>query len=462
MRTIDEAGVSRPARREPLPATVSRRDALALVLRHTPLEALASLANRGDVVELRLPLRRVYLLNHPSHVRQVLVTDAARFTRGLAIERSRVVLGDSLLTTEGDEHRRQRRLLQPAFHRQVLAAHVAGMARAAAARAKHWHHGQTIDVSKEMLGLTLRCVVETLFGEDSSAWGDDVGEALGVLFDISPRLLLPMGPALLRLPLPAHRRFARARGRLRATVARLIEQSRRRRAGLLGPLLAPAPGDATALSDAEARDHVMTLLLAGHETTACALTWTWHLLAAQPDVEARLLEETGEVLGARLPRSEDLPRLPYAERVFAEAMRLYPPVWSIGRRVRETARIDGHAIPRGSFVMLNPWVIHRDPRFWPDPERFDPDRFSPETASLRPREAYFPFGDGRRRCIGEPFAWLLGVTALATLARRVRLVPDATREVRPLTYLFLLYPGSRPRGSRDRLVRGLPMRVEPR
>jgi cytochrome P450 len=440
---------------------MSVADALALARAPTRLETLSSLASRADILELRLPFRPFFLLNHPSHVQQVLVTDAARFSRGLAIDRSRIILGHSLLTSDGDDHRRQRRQLQPAFHRQVIAEHVGAMASAAARAVEAWPSGGAVDVSKAMLGLALASVVETLFGEDGSGWADEVGEALGVLFDTSQRLLLPFGPTLVQVPLPAHRRFARARASLLKTVDHLLDRSRTRRTGVLGPLLADRVGD-DAMSDSEARDHVMTLLLAGHETTACALAWTWHLVAEHPHVEARLHEEIDALVGRRLPTSDDLPRLVYTERVFAEAMRLYPPVWGIGRRVSEPVEIDGHRIPRGAFVMVSPWTVHRDERFWPDPLRFDPDRFSSESSRERVREAYFPFGDGRRRCIGEPLAWLLGVTALAVIGSRVRLRSDASKEIAPLTYLFLTHPGARASGATTPHTRGLPMIVESR
>lgn len=434
-----------------------------LALRRDPLALFAGVTrDYGDAVHLRFPFQSVYLFNHPDAVREILITRAAHFTRGLAIDRAKPLLGNGLLTIDGEFHLRQRRLMQPAFHRLELARYTAAIAATADRHQRRWPDGGRIDVAREMLALTLAAVVTTLFDGHIEESADEVGEALGELFDLSHRLLLPLGSIWRRLPVPTSRRFRGARATLDAALQQIIEAGRRPGAAndnLLSKLTAAAASEG-GMSDQQLRDEAMTLLLAGHETTASALTWTWFLLARHPDVARRLRDEVDAALGDRLPTAADLPVLPYAERVFSEAMRLYPPVWSIGRRARDEVVIGGYRVPRGALAVVCPWLIHRDPRFWSEPERFDPDRFAPAAKGERPRDAYFPFGEGRRRCIGENLALLLGVITIAVLVRRVRFEMPAGDAVRPLPYLFLLHPGyiARSTGS-ETPVRGLPMRV---
>jgi cytochrome P450 len=267
--------------------------------------------------------------------------------------------------------------------------------------------------------------------------------------------MVPFGELLEKLPLPSTRRFERARGRLDATIARLIAERRknpRDRTDLLTLLILAqdTEGDGGGMSDAQLRDEAMTIFLAGHETTANALTWTWHLLSQNPDVEARLHEELDRVLDGRPPGFADLPRLRYTEMVLSESMRLYPPAWIVGRRAIVEHDLGGYRIPVGSILLLSQWITHRDARFFPDPLRFDPLRFTPEAQGARPKFAYFPFGGGPRVCIGEGFAWMEGVLLLATIARRWRLSRTGGTPVTPTAMITL-----RPKG-------GLLMRVEPR
>jgi cytochrome P450 len=251
-------------------------------------------------------------------------------------------------------------------------------------------------------------------------------------------LMLPFSELLEKLPLPPRRRFERARARLDAVIYRIVEERRREgrdRGDLLSTLLhaVDEEGDRTGMTDEQLRDELMTIFLAGHETTANALAWTWYLLSQHPDVEARLHGELEEVLKGRAPTAEDFPRLRYAEMVVAESMRLYPPAWAVGRLALEDHEAGGYLIPRGSLVLVSQYVMHRDPRFWPEPERFDPGRFTPEARSARPQFSYFPFGGGPRRCVGEGFAWMEAVLILATLARRwrLRLAPGADVRTEP-------------------------------
>jgi cytochrome P450 len=268
--------------------------------------------------------------------------------------------------------------------------------------------------------------------------------------------MIPFSEVLEKLPLPPQRRFMRARARLDSVVYRIIEERRRSggdRGDLLSMLLLAVDeeGDRTGMTNEQLRDEAMTLFLAGHETTANALTWTWHLLAQNPEAESKLHEELDSVLeGGRPPTVEDFPRLRYTEMVVAEAMRLYPPAWAIGRLAVEEHEVAGYRIPRGSLVLVSQFVMHRDARFFPDPERFRPERFTPEAKAARPQFSYFPFGGGPRRCIGEGFAWMEAVLMLAAIARRLRLRPSpgAQIEMRPRITL-------RPKG-------GVPMVVERR
>ena len=427
-----------------------------LSLRRNPLEFLEGLArDYGDVSRFRLGPVFVYLVNDPELIRTVLVTRADAYHKGRALERAKRLLGEGLLTSEESVHLRQRRLMQPAFHRERISGYGETMVRYAERATERWKAGETIDVHREMVGLTLAIVGKTLFDADVEGEADEIGGALTEVMELFQRLLMvPFGELLEKLPLPSTRRFERARGRLDATIGRLIAERRRNprdRTDLLTLLILAqdTEGDGGGMSDAQLRDEAMTIFLAGHETTANALTWTWHLLSQNPEVEARLHEELDRVLGERAPGVSDLPRLRYTEMVLSEAMRLYPPAWIVGRRAVVDHELGGYRIPAGSILLLSQWITHRDPRFFPDPLRFDPMRFTPEANAARPKFAYFPFGGGPRVCIGEGFAWMEGVLLLATIARRWRF-SRADSAVTPAALITL-----RPKG-------GLPMRIDRR
>lgn len=293
-----------------------------------------------------------------------------------------------------------------------------------------------------MMALTMAIVGKTLFDADVAGEAEEIGASLTTVVSFFPRFTLPFAGLLQSLPLPSNRRFEKARARLDATIYRLIAERRASgedRGDLLSMLMAARDeeGDGTGMSDLHLRDELMTLFLAGHETTANALVWTFLLLSQNPEAERRLHAEIDEALAGRAAGPEDLPRLGYVERVFAESMRLFPPAWGLGRRALQEVEIGGYLLPRGSHVATAPWVVHRDPRFWPDPLRFDPDRFLPEARVSRPKFAYFPFGGGARQCIGEPFAWMEGVLIVATLAQkwRLRLAPGQVVEPQALITL---------------------------
>jgi cytochrome P450 len=415
-----------------------------LAMRRDPLGFLTTLArDYGDVVRVRLGTQHVYLLNHPDHIRDVLVTHNRQFMKGAGLQRAKRLLGEGLLTSEGDFHLRQRRLAQPAFHHERIAGYGGVMSAYAARAAGRWRSGEVVDVHGEMLRLTLAIVGKTLFDSDVEAEAKEIGEALATSMALFQSFsTLPLAQLLERLPLPAALRFRAARARLDATIYRMIAARRDAtadRGDLLSMLMlarddGPAGGQMT---DRQLRDEAMTIFLAGHETTANALAWTWHLLTLFPSVEQRLHAEVDAALGDRLPDGGDMARLPYAAMVLAESMRLYPPAWVIGRRALTDYSVGGYDVPAGSIVLLSQWVTHRDPRWFPVPERFDPERWTPEARAARPRFAYYPFGGGARICIGEQFAWMEAVLALATLARRWRFRPAEGQRVEPAPSITL-------------------------
>jgi cytochrome P450 len=416
----------------------------ALRMGRDPLGFLTGLRDRyGDIARVPLGAETLYLFSHPDLVRDVLVTNHRNFHKGRGLERAKMLLGDGLLTSEGEFHLRQRRLAQPAFHRQRVAAYGATMATYAAARRDRWRAGTTIDAHQEMMALTLAIVGKTLFDADVEHEAGEIGAALATTFEsFHFGFFLPFGELLERLPLPATLRFRKARARLDATIYRLIEE-RRRAGGDRGDLLSmlllaqDTEGDGGRMTDLQLRDEAMTIFLAGHETTANAMAWTWYLLAQHPDVEARVHAEIDTALGGRIPGADDLPLLPYTRMVLAESMRLYPPAWIVGRRAIGPFDANGYTIPARSIVLLSQYTMHRDARWFPDPERFDPERFTPERQAARPKFAYFPFGGGPRVCIGEQFAWMEGLILLATIAQRwrLRLVPDHPIALQPIITL---------------------------
>ncbi len=421
------------ASRTPPGPTATFPGQLLLAFRRNPLRFLERMArDYGDVSVVRLGNRRVHLLNHPDLVKDLLVTEHRRFHKGRGLELAKHLLGEGLLTSEGDFHRRQRRLAQPAFHQQRLALYAAAMVEHAERTSERWARlaartptSPILDLHQEMMRLTLGIVGKTLFGTEVEDQAHEIGQAITTSMELFRSFTtLPFASLLERLPLPSTWRFLKARARLDATIYRLIAARRTAaedRGDLLSMLLFAQDEEGSGgMSDQQVRDEAMTIFLAGHETTANALTWTWYLLSQHPDVEGRVHAELDQVLDGRPAGAEDLSRLGYTWRVLAESMRLYPPAWVIGRRAIADYEVANYRVPKGSIVLVSQWVMHRDPRFFPDPGRFDPDRWTDEARAARPRLAYFPFGAGPRICIGEQFAWMEGVLLLATLARRWR------------------------------------------
>ena len=407
----------------------------------------------GDAVEIRAGGERFLFINHPDLIHDVLVVQHADFTKGRALEQARDFLGQGLLTSEGAHHLRQRRLIQPGFHRQYVAGHAEAMVDVAAAERDKWHDGEERDLHHDLLELTLRIGTRCLFDEPLQGEGDDASQAFREAMETFPFFALPFSRVLFRLPLPPVRRYWRARARLDATVRRLIAERRETAAGrkdVLSMLIGLQHDDGTGMTDEQLRDEVMTLFLAGHETIANGLSWTFYSLARHPGVDARATAEIRDVVGDGLPTAEHVAGLRYLESVFAESMRLHPPVWAFGRRAVRDCEVGGYRVRKRTIVFGCQWVMHRDPRFHPEPERFDPTRFEHDTRALRPRFSYFPFGGGPRQCIGEGFAWLEGVLVLATILQRYRIHLRPHPPVEPWPLLTL-----RPRY-------GLPVRVERR
>jgi cytochrome P450 len=397
----------------------------------------------GDLARIDVVRTSLFLATHPDLVKDVLVTNNRLFGRGRGHLRMKLLLGDSLLTTDGDVHRRQRRLVQPAFHRQRVESYGDTMALRAEELATRWRDGSTIEVSAEMMGLTLVIVANTLFGATVDHEVEEIGSALTAVFDMFGFALMPFSELFDRVPIPTTIRLRRARARLDATIYRIIAERRksgRDHGDLLSMLLLAHDtgdeGDGGSMTDVELRDEATTLFVAGHETTSNALTWTWYALSQNPKAESRMHAELDSALGGRRPTAADLARLPYTRAVLAESMRLYPPVWGMGRRALSAHTLAGYDIPRGSLVVVSPFITQRDERFFPSPESFRPERWLDDQAD-RPRFSYFPFGGGARQCIGEQFAWMEGVLLLATLGQRwrLRLVPGHKVEFNPLITL---------------------------
>ncbi len=411
--------------------------------RRGPLPFFQNLAQQyGDISYFRLGPQEAFFLNHPDYIKDVLVTNHQNFIKGLALQRAKRLLGEGLLTSEGEFHRRQRRLAQPAFHRAHIGSYASVMTNYASQTRERWQDGATLDVSEEMMRLTLAIVGKTLFDANVVSDAQEVGEAMTVVMDMFNIITIPFFELLQKLPLPQLRRFDHAKARLDAIIYRLIEERRcggEDRGDLLSMLLLAqdTEGDGGQMTDAQLRDEVMTIFLAGHETTANALTWTWYLLSQNTDVETKLHEEIDAVLGTRLPTVENVAQLKYTEMVLAESMRLYPPAWAIGRLALKEFEIAGYVVPARSLVLMSQFVMHRDPRYFRDPLRFDPERWTAAGRDSRPQFSYFPFGGGPRRCIGEGFAWMEGILLLATLAQQwqMRLVPNHPVALKPVITL---------------------------
>lgn len=407
----------------------------------------------ADLVRVMMGPRRTWFTTAPALIEQLFVESHRSFIKDrFAREQLGAILGKGLLTSDGDEWRRSRRLAQPAFHKERINGYAARIVAIAERSSARLELGKRVDMHRVLMHMTLEIVSESLFGTVVGADADDVGRAIDLVSDRWTQPLRIFFPWLDALPLEANRQHAAALARLDEIVLGIV---RRRRAAptdshdLLAMLLAARDEDGGSFSDAQLRDEIMTVYLAGHETTALALSWALALLARSPEVHEALGNEVDRVIGDRSPTLADLPALDLCGRVVLETMRLYPPAWAIGRETVEAIDFGGVRLPKGEQVWSAPWVMHRDPRFWPDPTRFDPDRWAKNAGGLRgsesemqkrlPRCVYFPFGAGPRLCIGQQFAQMEAVLVLACLAKRfrftlasdARLVPSPSVTLRP-------------------------------
>ncbi|MEU6480431.1 cytochrome P450 [Streptomyces sp. NPDC047017] len=414
----------------------------ALQLARRPLEFLGSLPGVGDLVELRLGTKPAYLPCHPELVRQVLHNARVYDTGGPVKDKARPILGNGLITSDWADHRRQRRMVQPAFHTARIAAYAVVMQEECGAQAQTWRASRPLDVADAMQALTARVTARALFSTEMAPHSvAEIQRSLPLLVRGAFRRAMDPTGLVARLPLAANREFDAALARLHGLIDGIVGDYRRSgedRGDLLSALLtARDKENGGAMTDQEVHDQVMTLLLAGVETTASALTWAWHLLATHPEAEARLHAEVDEVLGGRIPEYADIPRLVHTQRIFTETLRLYPPAWMYTRTTTGPTELAGHRLPAGTDLLISPYVIHRIPEFFPRPDVFDPDRWLLERAQDLTRGSYLPFGAGSRKCIGDVFGMTEATLALAALASRWRLRPVPGTTVSPRAEMSL-------------------------
>ncbi len=397
-----------------------------------------------DIVKLRLgPSTQLYFLNDSDLIHQVLVAQADKFEKSPRFKRgTRKLIGQGILTSEGEFHKRQRKLVQPAFHHQRIAAYADVMVDYSVRIAGTWHDGQTVDMHHEMMTLTREIVAKTLFDADVSADGDKIAEAITIGIENTSQNAASLFSVPDWLPTARNRRGREAVAIMNNVLTTMINEHRASgidQGDLLSMLLmAVDEENGGTMTDQQARDEAMTLFIAGHETTANATAWTWYLLSQHPEVETRLIAELHAVLGDRKPTMKDLANLPYTDMIIKESMRLYPPAWLVGIRVAmQDVMLGDYLIPKGSYVMMSPYANHHNPRYFENPEAFTPERWTPEFEKALPRFAYFPFGGGPRVCIGNSFSMMESRLILATIAQRWHfdLLSDQNIEPEPLVTL---------------------------
>jgi cytochrome P450 len=386
-------------------------------------------ARFGPIACYRFMGKLMVFVNDPEWINEILVNQVGSFVKERTLRRMKILLGEGLITSDDPIHMRQRRIAAPAFHRQRIAGYAEQIATAAVTMRDSWRDGEELDISAAMMRLSLQIIARTLFDQEVTPEVLSVADEVNAIMRLYNFLVVfPKLESFLHWPIPGIVQFRRSRARLDAIVHRMIAQRRalnreelEQRGDLLSMLIAAQDIDASRMSDEQVRDEALTIFLAGYETVANSLAWTWYLLSQNPEARERMEREINEVLGARTPTLEDLPSLRYTEMVFAESMRLYPPAWAMARQATKPVQLGEYRLPPGTHIFFSQYVVHRSPELWDDPLAFRPERHTPEAKAARPRFAYFPFGGGRRQCIGEGFSWMEGVLALATIAQRWRL-----------------------------------------
>ena len=417
-----------------------------------PLKVLIDISHTyGDIAHFKFGRQNVYLLNRPDYIEDVLVTNYKNFIKSRGLQVSKRLLGNGLVTSEGEYHDKQRHLIQPTFYPKRIKSYADIMVNQAIDMCNSWHDGTILDIHKEMIKLTLAIICKTVLGYDIEPGHDDVGDALKTCMQYFNRLLMPFGELIEKIPLlPINKGFQTAKRDLDSIVYRMIKEHRKKLDkghekkeddDLLSTLLQAQDEEAGIgrMTDEQLRDEVMTIFLAGHETTANALTWTYYLLSEHPTIETKLQEELHSIFGSNRTTItvDDVPGLEYTEKILTESMRLYPPAWALGRQVIDDYKVGGYSIPEGSIILMSQYVMHCNPRYFHEPDRFYPDRWTEEFKKQLPRFSYFPFGGGIRGCIGEPFAWLEAILLLATISRQWRMkhVPSHKVELKALITL---------------------------
>ncbi|HYB03236.1 MAG TPA: cytochrome P450 [Nitrososphaerales archaeon] len=391
-----------------------------------------------EMAHLRSPLFDFYLASDPELIQEILVTHHKNFVKGDFLQRTKKVFGEGLLTSEGDFHHRQRRLVQPAFNHARIAGYADVMNYYTDRVLGEWKDGEILDIHEEMTRLTMAIVAKCLFNEDVEVQSSSLSQSLTDIIEYFNRLSSPLSWLLEKLP--SNGKYNAAVEKVDRMVYRMIED--RLKTGkdpgdLLSMLLAARDLDGSAMSQRQVRDEALILFAAGHETTANALSWTWYLVSQHSELADKLREEVDLSLGSRSPTYADVPNLTYTTNVFTEGMRLYPPAWILTRQAIADCTIGEYAIPSGTDVLLSQYVLHHDPRFYKDPEKFDPDRWTKEMRANLPRFAYFPFGGGPRSCVGEPFAWMEGALIISRMAQKWNLSLAETKKVEMLPRITL-------------------------
>ena len=423
--------------------------ALARKFLRDPITTLTTISQTyGDVSHFKFGKQHVYFLNHPNYIEDVLVTNSKNFIKSRGLQVSKRLLGSGLLTSEGDYHDNQRRLIQPTFYPKKIKSYAEVMIKKTLNLCDTWKDGSVIDIHKEMTRLTLEIISKTVLGYEIKPEDDEIGDSLLICMQYFNRLLMPFGELIEKIPvLPINKGFQKAKENLDSIVFRMIkehrvklEQKEEKDTDLLFTLLKAQDYNTKTgkMTDQQLRDEVMTIFLAGHETTANALTWTFYLLSTHPGIDLRLQKEINSIFSNKTDISfDDIQKLEYTSKVLTESMRLYPPAWALGRQAINDCKIGKYIIPSGSIILMSQYVMHRNPLYFPEPNTFYPDRWTNEFKKNLPRFCYFPFGGGIRSCVGEPFAWMetILITAIINRLWKINSIPSNKVVLKPLITL---------------------------